>query len=266
MRLFRLFLLSLHKVTYIRSKCVVWFLMSIFVPSLICMYWVIALKDNPQLGKLFSTSQIVSYYITIVVLNSLVVSHLKEQIMRKDIQNGEMSRYLLKPQSYYWHNLIFNEMPYRIVQGFYGVVVIGILALLFPHIIDIGHDRALFVLGVYSSIIGFFICSNIEILLGLLAFWFYDLKLVHNAYEVILIILGGVNMPLYLFPRLLEQFAFLTPLPHIIYVPTLFFTGHVAPADIPPLLLQQILWLIGTTILYLVIWKRGIRVYTASGS
>jgi ABC-type uncharacterized transport system permease subunit len=163
------------------------------------MYWVIALRDNPQLATLFSTSKIISYYITIVVLNALLTAHMKERIMREDIQNGWMSRYLLRPQSYYWYNIIFEEIPYRIIQGLYGVIVIAAIALAFPGFLTIGHESGLFILGVLSGIMGFFICANIEIMLGLLAFWFYDLKLVHNAYEVIYIMLGGINIPLYLF-------------------------------------------------------------------
>ena len=255
----------MHKGTYIRSQCVVWFLMSVFIPSVICMYWVIALKDNPSLGKLFSTSQIISYYITIVVLNSLLTSHMKEHIMHKDIQNGEMSIYLLRPHSYYWHYII-EQLPFRIIQGFYGLIVIIGITILFPNFLNIGHDRAFFMLGLLSGIMGFFICANIEIVLGLLAFWFYDLKLVHNAYEVIFIMLGGINIPLYLFPHFLEQIAFFTPLPYVLYVPTLLLTGQVAGSVVSSLIAQQILWLIITSVLYRIIWKRGIRVYTASGS
>ncbi len=186
--------------------------------------------------------------------------------MHKDIQNGEMSRYLLKPQSYYWHNIIFNEIPYRIIQGLYGIIVIAIIVVLFPGFFNIGHDKAFFILGIMSAIMGFFICANIEFILGLLAFWFYDLKLVHNAYEVIFIMLGGINIPLYLYPHFLEQIALFTPLPYILYVPTLLLTGQVVGKAIGGLIGQQIMWLAVTSILYLIIWKRGIRVYTASGS
>lgn len=256
----------MRKGTYIRSKCVVWFLMSVLIPSLICMYWVIALRDNPQLATLFSTSKIISYYITIVVLNALLTSHMKEHTMRVDIQNGGMSRYLLKPQSYYWYNIIFEEIPYRIIQGIYGFIIMAVIALAFPGFLTIGHESGLFILGVLSGIMGFFICANIEIMLGLLAFWFYDLKLVHNAYEVIYIMLGGINIPLYLFPHFLEQIAYFTPLPYIIYIPTLFLTGQVEGPAVIGLIARQFLWLLVTSIVYRIIWTKGIRVYTASGS
>jgi len=229
------------------------------------MYWVIALRDNPQLEKLFSTSQIITYYITIVVLNALLSSHIKEHIMRKDIQNGEMSIYLLRPHSYYWHYII-EELPYRIIQGFYGLIVIIAIMLIFPNFLSLGHNNNFFLLGLVSCVLGFFISANLEIILGLLAFWFYDLKLVHNAYEVIYIMLGGINIPLYLFPHFLEQIAFFTPLPYILYVPTLLLTGQVAGSDVGGLVGQQTMWLVITSIIYLIIWKRGIRVYTASGS
>jgi ABC-2 type transport system permease protein len=78
--------------------------------------------------------------------------------------------------------------------------------------------------------------------------------------------LGGINIPLYLFPHFLEQIAYFTPLPYMIYVPTLLLTGQVEGSAIIGLIARQFLWLLGTSIAYRILWTKGIRVYTASGS
>lgn len=265
MKYLRIFALSMHRAGYIKSRCVVWFIMSLFVPSVVCLYWVAAIKDNPVLSQSFSQGSIVTYYITTITLSALLVSHLKEHIMQLDIQNGEMARYLLRPVSYYWHNTLFHEMPFRILQGGYGIIVFTILWLIFPHLFTLHLDVRTLFLGCLSGVMGFFICANLEMMLGFLAFWFYELKLIFNAYEVIAILLGGFNMPLYFFPKLLSDIASLTPFPSVVYYPTLIFTQYVPYDQVYVLLGQQLVWLLITSIGYQLMWKRGIQKFTAAG-
>ncbi len=266
MRSLRLLLLSLRKLSYIKSRCVVFFIMSIFVPGILCLYWLVALRDNPNLAKMLTPTKIVSYYITVVVLNSLLVSHIKEYIMEHDIQNGGLSAHLLRPFSYYWQNIIFQEFPYRLLQALYGVMVIVVVLVSFPQLYAPSPHAGTLPLAALSAIMGFFICANLEMILGLMTFWFYDMRLLYNAYEVFAIILTGINMPLYLYPHFLEQIAHLTPFPSIIYIPTLILTGQAPQDSLSGLLIHQIIWLTLTTVVYKFVWKWGIRRYTASGS
>ena len=103
-------------------------------------------------------------------------------------------------------------------------------------------------------------------MLGLLAFWFYDMRLMHNAYEVIFIFLTGVNMPIYLFPSFLQQVSFITPLPYVIYIPTLIITNQTSVGNTPVLLLGQLGWLLVTSAFYTIMWRNGIKIFTATGS
>lgn len=265
-RFLRFIHLALRRGLYVRSRSVVYFMMSIFVPTLLCMYWVFALRDNPNLASQFRVEQIVSYYVVIVTLSALLISHMKEWIMREEIQQGGLSRMLLKPYSYYAFNALFHELPYRIVQGGYGVIIVGCLSIIFPHLFMLSDSLPLIGLAMLSSVLGFFICHNIEQMLGFLAFWLYDLRLIHNAYDTLFILLGGVNMPLFLFPDFLERVAFLTPLPYIIYVPTLLFTGQAHPEAVSGYIATQMLWLIGTSILYQIVWRAGVKAFTAAGN
>ncbi len=266
MRAIRLSLLSLRKLGYIKSRCVVFFIMSIFVPGIICLYWLVALRDNPDLAKVFTPTKVVTYYITIIVLNSLLVTHRKEWIMEYDIQNGGLSAHLLRPYSYYWQNLIISELPYRLLQAFYGIIVIAVVVICFPQIYVLSLHTGTLPLAVLSGIMGFFICANLEMILGIMTFWFYDMRLLYNAYDVFSIILTGINMPLYLYPHFFEQIAHLTPFPSIIYIPTLILTEQATRGSVPTLLVQQVVWLVLTTTIYKIVWKMGIKQFTASGS
>lgn len=266
MRTVHLLLLSLRKLSYIKSRCVVFFLMSVFVPCIICLYWLVALRDNPELAKTLTPTKVITYYVTVVVLNSLLVSHVKEYIMEHDIQNGGLSTHLLRPFPYYWLTIVFMEFPYRLLQALYGVIVIIAVLVFFPQMYVFNLQADTLPLAILSGIMGYFICANLEMILGLLTFWFYDMRLLYNAYEVFAIILTGINMPLYLYPHFLEQIAYLTPFPSIIYIPTLILTGQAPQGSVSGFVISQILWLILTTGIYKIVWMYGIKRYTASGN
>lgn len=256
---------SLRRLAYIRSRVVVYFLMAVFVPGLLCLYWLVALRDNPGLLAVTNPTKIVTYYVTMVVMNSFLVTYIKEYIMEYDIQNGGLSAHLLRPYSYYLHNMIVVELPYRILKGGYGLLVVILLSVFAPQLYRIPPSPDSLLLGVISGVMGFLICFHIELILGILTFWFYDMRLMYNAYDVFFFLFTGINIPLYMTPKLVEQIANLTPFPSIIYAPTMIITQHVVGVQVLPVLLSQIVWLMITSLLLILLWRRGLRLYSASG-
>ncbi len=255
----------MHKGSYIRSKSALWFLMTIFVPGLICMYWIVAIRQNPELAKSVTTSFMVTYYLTSTMFSALLISHMKDQVARYDIQQGQLSTYLLKPISYYFLRNLFDEVPYRIIQGGYGVIVVLVIAIIFPGFVVYEVSPLIILYTILSSILGYFICYTLEMIFGLIAFWLYDLRLFHSAYDVLFILLGGINMPLFLFPKFLENISLVTPFPSIVYVPTLLVSGKISELDAPMWLMYQVIWLVLTAVLYKATWTLGLKRFTAAG-
>ncbi|MFO0704268.1 MAG: ABC-2 family transporter protein [Patescibacteria group bacterium] len=229
------------------------------------MYWIVAIRQNPDIGKSLSTSFMVTYYLTIVTVTALIVSHMKDHIARIDIQQGELSQYLLRPYSYYFHNFLFEELPYRVIQGSYGLGVIAVIAIFFPALLHYEFSFASIIATLLSMVLGFLVCFNIEMILGLIALWFYDLRLFHSAYEVLFILLGGMNMPIFIFPQTLYYVALMTPFPAVMYIPTMIISGKIPAIESVPWLLYQLVWLIVTYAFYRLVWYFGIRRFTAAG-
>lgn len=261
----RLFRLAMNRASYIRSKSAVWFAMTIFVPGLICMYWIVAIRENPGLERTMSTSFIVSYYLTSVMFASLLISHVKDHVSISDIQQGNLSQYLLRPFSYYFYYMLFEEVPYRILQGSFGLVVIIAIANIFPNILKYEFSPFAIVATLISMALGFLICFTIEMALGLLAFWFYDTRLMFTTYEVMLILLGGINMPISLFPESIKLLAFATPFPSLVYIPTMIMIGEIKNIDIYMWLLYQSFWLVIAIFVFRFAWSNGIKKFGASG-
>jgi ABC-type uncharacterized transport system permease subunit len=265
-KVYHLLVLAMRRSWYIKSRSLVWFIMTLFVPGMICMYWLVAIKQNPQIAQNMTAGFTVTYYLTIVTISAFAMSHMKEHISRVDIQHGGMGVHLLKPFSYYFYYIIFEEVPYRLVQGGYGIAVIFVVSHIFPSFVNYHlSSEKLFFVGT-SVMIGFFLCFTLEMVLGLFAFWIFEMRLIHNTYEIVFILLGGVNIPIFILPDIVQTLAFATPFPAVVYVPTLMLTGKISGTSAYfGWILYQLSWFGVAFVVYRVMWKWGLRRFTVSG-
>ncbi len=80
--------------------------------------------------------------------------------------------------------------------------------------------------------------------IGLLAFWFEDTSSFYLIYSRLLMIIGGVLIPLDVFPGVVRRVALALPTNLIIYGPSRLFVGHGASAaEVWRLLGSQAVWL-----------------------
>ena len=69
----------------------------------------------------------------------MLSSHIEEDVAEFDIQQGDLVRYLIRPFPYYWIKFI-EEIPYRILQGSYGIIIMITVAVFFGKFIYLTHD------------------------------------------------------------------------------------------------------------------------------
>ena len=103
---------------------------------------------------------------------------------------------------------------------------------------------ALFVpLGLSASVL----LTALYVPLGLLAFWLSDVSPVFWVWQKLLFVLGGLMLPLELYPRLVQRVALLTPFPVLLAAPASFVLGTGAMT--PGALLRDLLIWSGATVL-----------------
>lgn len=105
-----------------RSRSFVWFLVSLFNPLLMLLFWRGALQSN-NVG--ITLPAVTSYYFLLTVAGALLTSHVEEGVANIDIQEGKLSQYLIRPFSFFWLKF-FEEFPYRFIQGLYAIAVCAI--------------------------------------------------------------------------------------------------------------------------------------------
>lgn len=264
MRYLRILLLHFEHVFEQRLRSLVWFVVTFINPLVLILFWKGALKGGQEIVPGWSITTIVSYYFLVAITGAFLVSHIEEDISERDIQKGELVRYLVKPFPYYWIKL-FEEAPYRILQGAYGIITLAIFYFCFGGFISLSRDPLTICLAVIIAVLAAFISNTFKQIIGLLAFWITDIFGLYEVLEVIHIVFAGVVMPLALLPSFVRTIANMLPFAYIIYYPTVAFIGRLSHPELVRVVGVQCLWLGFMIIVYRGVWNAGIKKFTAIG-
>jgi ABC-2 type transport system permease protein len=226
------------------------------------LFWLGAFHNKSQIGG-WTLNNITAYYFLLTIASSLLVSHIEEDISDYDIKQGDLVRYLLRPYSYYWIKF-FEETPWRLLQGFYGIILLAIFLFWLGNFLQL-HVNVDWYFITPAIILAYFISFTYKMNLGLTAFWLKDARALHQVLEIIAIVLGGGVVPLELMPGYLKKIADLTPFPYITYYPITIFQGKYQLDILLKIIGFQFLWLSFLLIARRVMWSRGIRSFTATG-
>jgi len=264
MRLLKIFFLHFESVFEHRLRSFVWFLTSMINPLMIILFWAGARVGNKQIFPGWSTVDINSYYFLLMIASALLTSHSEEDIAFYDIRQGGLAKYLVKPFSYYWLKFI-EEIPYRVLQGFYGMTAIFIIGFFFKNLIQITFNLQTITFGIICCVLAFFISFTYKMCLGLLAFWFKQIRSITQLLEIIAIIFAGYIIPLEMLPGQLKAIAYILPFSYIVYFPVRIFQGEMVFFDYFKVIFGQTVWLLIFVLINRLEWRRGIKTFTATG-
>lgn len=263
-RYWKILLICSQKVLEQRMKSIIWFIMTLVNPLVLILFWKGALQSSGGSIDSWVQADFNSYYLMLVLATNILVVHIEDHIAYYDIRQGFLSGYLIRPFSYYWM-MFFNEMPYRILQGTFGVISVLLLLFVFKEMAFIKLSTLSLLLVGTIVVLALFISFTFKVIVGLLALWTTQIDGVRDTLFVVNLVFGGYIIPLQFFPEFLKTFIYVTPYPWITYYPVISLQGKADTNEMMVIIGQQILWLIGLYLLYKITWKRGIKKFTAVG-
>ncbi len=264
MRYIRILLIHLQRVLAQRMRSFVWFLMTVINPVILILFWHGALQNTGGSLGSWNESDFTTYYLVLMLASNILVIHIEEHISFYDIRLGYLSGQLVRPFSYYWL-MFFEEMPYRILQGSFGIVAAIILIAFFKNVTFFSPSVekvpliALIITGALA------VSFTFKMIIGLLAFWITQIDGIMDMGFILSLIYGGYIIPLNLLPHSFQLLIGLTPFPWITYYPTLALMGKLSPDEMITVICQQLIWLVGLGIVYKIAWSQGVKKFTAVG-
>lgn len=249
------------KIVY-RMRLVMWALTTIVWVAVYPLVW-LAVYDGQEILRGFSTTDILTYFIVIMLMDFVVTSYADDNLS-VDVRDGDVSNWLLKPistpQFYFYYNFSVS-LPMTVI----AFIVALAIAVFSPVPLSYPQQWLTLPVIVLFMAVGVGISFNIKFMLGCLAFWFEEIRMVQYLYWFATSLLAGWVAPLVFFPDWFARLSEVLPFQYTLYVPVMIALEKYTPALLLNWGTIAACWLVVSWIARRVMWKRAIRRYNAVG-
>lgn len=228
-------------------------------PLVYLLVWSTAAAER-TIGGL-GRGQFVAYYLVLILANQLTYSQTNWTVGDR-IRYGQYNMVLLRPLSPLYDTLA-SEVAGKVVYMAFVVPAVGLLALLLHPELHVAPANGLaFVpaLGL-AWLLRFFWGYWV----ALLAFWATRADALLAVQDALVFLLAGQVAPIALLPAPLQAAARVLPFRYMVGFPVEVLAGQVGPGGVLPGLAIQAGWLAVALALYALVWRAGLRRYTAVG-
>lgn len=219
----------------------------------------------PQDGELFGYSY--SAMLTYILLGQLVtaiVLSTKTHEIAENINSGDLSTFLIKPFGYfkYW---FFRDFGDKAMNVLFSIVELTVLFFLLKPPIFLQTNFYYLGLFVLSIILGVLMHFCISSILSLTGFWSPEVWAPRFIFYILITFFTGGMFPLDILPEPIYKVFMLLPFAYLQYFPLKIYLGNLGFGEIFQGLLISTVWTSVFFILMNLIFRAGLRSYTAVG-
>jgi ABC-2 type transport system permease protein len=245
-----------------RAAMVIWMIGRVIEPLIYLVVWTtVAATRGGRVGG-FDAADFSAYFITLMLVNQMTFSWIMWEY-DYIIRTGMFSFRLLRP-IHPIHADIADNLAYKILTLVIIIPVAFILGWIFPPNFNVQIWALL--AAVPALFLAFLVRFLIEWSLAMAAFWTTRLNAINQAYYIILLFLSGQFAPLSLLPEPLQQVATILPFRWLIAFPVELTLGRLRPGDAVIGFVAQGIWLIVALVMLSIVWRAGVKKYSAVGS
>lgn len=211
----------------------------------------------------YTFPQMLAYSILAILTSKLVVSGFEWEVL-DDIKNGGFSKYIVRPIGYLKYRMacFMGQKSFNVLVIF--IIMIAVLLLLsvnFAFKIEI-INICIFIIAI---ILALFINFLIYFSLASIAFWINEATGAFIVMGLVANVISGGIFPLDIFgDKVLTVFSLL-PFQYTIYFPVNIINGKLGLDAILNGLIIQLVWIMIMLVIANVLWKIGMKKYTAVG-
>ena len=228
--------------------------------------WFIVLAmfgDADRIGD-FSRNGMVFYFVAVILISGVVRSADLEWAIADDIYQGALSRYLLYPVDYAmlkYATLIGALAPALVQVVLFGAWVPFVLGV--PEGVHVTPATAAMCLGAVAvaNLLHFLSCLPLQ----LVAFWAENVWSLLVAHRIVAALLGGLLLPLSLFPAWAKPALDALPFRYLFAFPVDVLLGRISGAEYAAGMAIAATWCAVFAAVSAAIWRRGTLQYTGVG-
>ncbi len=245
-----------------RGAIVIYRLGNILSIGAVIAVW-LATGTGSTLGG-FTKDELITYYIIALVLQGWIYWFptivIKEEIIQGDIN----AKVLVKPITYFWQKFT-EELGWHTISPLFALIPAIVLGIFFRSQFIFTLDPGILVLVVLSAFFAACICFGMSYNLGILSFWFQEVVELTHVMWMGVALLGGQLIPISFFPEGVRGILNVLPFRLMFSFPMEIYLGKIGGIPLLAGFLFQMLWVLLLFSVAKMLWRRGLRVYSAYG-
>lgn len=226
--------------------------------------WTAIYSSGSGIIKGFTLNEMITY-VLIGNLCSVAVRNFLPGFVSRDINQGRLSMFLVKPISYVKY-IFFNELGRAALAVLVSVLTQLVVITFFLHKITFNTDLAYLSLIACMIFFAFIIEWLMGFLVGTIAFWTDEVEGVQTTIDRVKRFFAGGYFPLSLLPTTLATLSIYLPFAYSFYVPAQLYLKKISLREGFIGLGTQLVWIGILCVILHFVWKRGLRKYEATGS
>ncbi len=222
-----------------------------------------AIYHGQTLVSGYTLPEMITYILVGNLINVMTRNFIADTIP-KDIKDGSLSLYLIRPMSYF-RFIICRELGRLSLAFFLSVISQFILLLFFLHKIIINTQPLVILEALIMVACAFCTEMLLSYLVSLVTFWTDEVAGLFATIDRLRKFVSGGYFPLSLLPTLFVQVCYMLPFAYSFFVPTQLYLGKISLFDGLKGLGVQVIWIILLYCIIKLVWKKGLRKYEGVG-
>lgn len=217
--------------------------------------WLAIYGGRESLGGL-STVQMSTYIAVAWMARAFYFNNIDRE-MALEIKEGRVAIELIRPYHYLVMKMMqaFGEGLFRFL--FFSLPGMIFIAFLFP--LYLPTEGSVLAIYLLSLLLAFLINTQINIITGILTFFFFNNEGLMQTKRVVVDLFSGLLIPIVLFPDWAAKLLAYLPFQAISYLPAMIFTGAISGTEALEAILQQVIWSIILLIPIQLLWLKAKR-------
>ncbi len=260
--LWRMIAMNVMMTLAYRGAFFIYMVNNVAVPLISLLVWLTVSEQGVRLP--YTRDQFVTYYVLLSVVAMLTGAWLAAY-EAEEIRLGRLSPWLLRPAPYIAHQL-GNNIGEKVIKLPLLLPLVVVVAVAFRRDFHPPAQPGLWALFVLATMLAAALAFLLDFVIGALAFWVQDVRGLVRLKELAAALLAGEFVPLALFPHSLSGFLEAQPFRYTLSFPLEVVTEHLSGAALARGFAWQCGYCVLLWALYRVLWRYGLRAYSAAGA
>ena len=245
-----------------RASLVIWMIGQVLEPLVYLIVWSIVSNSSGGSVGGYTTREFAAYFILLMLVNQFTYTWIMYEFEYR-VRQGALSFALLRPVHPIHSDIADNVSSKLITLPIMILIAAGLAVIFHASISPTLWSVAVFI---PALLLAFSVRFLLEWTLALAAFWTTRVSAINQTYFLLMLFLSGQLAPLALLPFPARVAAAILPFRWMIGFPVELLLGRLTLAEALTGLGAQAAWLLAGFVLLRIVWRAGVRIYSAVGA